>query len=47
MAYPITENGYTHFRRFDILSHHQLQDALRMAHSVRPVADDDLFEINF
>ena len=32
LTHPITENGYIHFRRFDILSQHQLQDALRMAY---------------
>ena len=31
LTQPFTENGYTHFRRFDILSHHFLQDALRMS----------------
>ena len=31
LTHSITENRYTHFRRFDILSRHQLQDALRMA----------------
>ena len=32
LTHPITENGYTHFRRLDILSDHQLQDAVRMAY---------------
>ena len=26
LTHPITDNGYTHFRHFDILSHHQLTD---------------------
>ena len=32
LTHPITENGYTRFIRFNKISHHQLQDALRMAY---------------
>ena len=42
LTHPITENGYTHFRCFDIISHHQLQDTLRI--SVHPAVDDNLLQ---
>ena len=32
LTHPITENGYTHFRCFSMLNHHQLQDSLRMSY---------------